>query len=129
VAGTFPCAKVCNARSYKNAQYFAETEQYPSRYDRSWALFGNVSSLEIIVPFDSEDVAPELRRRRAGVTDFSPRGGRNKDKTKTTGRHGCTARATLNMLRGCGHDKEYEGCKQGHKAFQGIDESSASART
>jgi hypothetical protein len=76
VAGTFPCAKVCNARSYKNAQYFAETEQYPSRYDRSWALFGNVSSLEIIVPFDSEDVAPELRRRRAGVTDFSTRGGR-----------------------------------------------------
>jgi pimeloyl-ACP methyl ester carboxylesterase len=27
------------------------------------------------VPFDSEDVAPELRRRRAGITDFSSRGG------------------------------------------------------
>jgi hypothetical protein len=43
--------------------------------DTSWALFGLVSGLKIIVPFDSEDVAPELRRKRAGVTNFSTRGG------------------------------------------------------
>jgi hypothetical protein len=60
----------------KMAQYFGETEQYPSRYDRSWTLFGNASGLEIIVPFDGGDVASELRRRRAGVTDSSTRGGR-----------------------------------------------------
>jgi hypothetical protein len=47
------------------------------RYDICWTLFGYVSGLEIIVPFDSEDVALELRRWRAGVTDLSTRGGSN----------------------------------------------------
>jgi hypothetical protein len=41
----------------------------------SWAFFRSVSSLETIVPFHSEDVAVDLRRRSVGVTKFSTRGG------------------------------------------------------
>jgi hypothetical protein len=43
--------------SYKNAQYFGETGQYPLRYDKSWALFGYIPSLPTIMPFYSEKVA------------------------------------------------------------------------
>jgi hypothetical protein len=41
--------------------------------DIYWALLGLVSGLEIIVFLDSEDDAPELRRRRACVTNFGTR--------------------------------------------------------
>jgi hypothetical protein len=39
------------------------------------ALFGYISDLEIIVPFDSEDVAICFRRDGLEVTNFSTRGG------------------------------------------------------
>jgi hypothetical protein len=47
------------------------------RFYISWALFGYISNLEIIVPFDSDNVAVCFRRNRAGVTKFSTRGGVN----------------------------------------------------
>jgi hypothetical protein len=43
--------------------------------DICWALFGLVSSLKTIVPFESKDVVVDLRRRRVGVTNFSTREG------------------------------------------------------
>jgi hypothetical protein len=48
---------------YRNAQYLRETEQYPSRRDRSRALSGCLSRLETIVSFDSENITLVSRRR------------------------------------------------------------------
>lgn len=45
------------------------------KYHIFWALFGCISNLEIIVPFDSDDVAVCFRRNMVGVTNSSTRGG------------------------------------------------------
>ena len=46
------------------------------RYHISWVLFGYISNLEIVVPYDGDDVATCFRRTRVGViTNFSTRGG------------------------------------------------------
>jgi hypothetical protein len=41
------------------------------RYDICWALYGYVFALKATVPFHSEDIAVELRRRKVRVTDSS----------------------------------------------------------
>jgi hypothetical protein len=56
-----PRTKSYNAHSYRNAQYFRETESYPSRCDESRTLFGHVSNMETIMYFYSEDVTLDLR--------------------------------------------------------------------
>jgi hypothetical protein len=47
--------------SYKNAQYFGETGQYPLRCDITRALFGYASDPSTTVPFYSEKVVLDLR--------------------------------------------------------------------
>jgi hypothetical protein len=57
--GLSPCAKVCSAYRYTNAQWFREIGQYPSRSNKFRTLIGYSSSTEDIMPFYSEDVAME----------------------------------------------------------------------
>lgn len=52
-----------NHDSYKNAQYFQETGQCPLRRGICWALFGQTTDPEIIVPFDSEGLSSQIRER------------------------------------------------------------------
>jgi hypothetical protein len=68
------CEDVTRA-AIKNHNTFKKHDSIHRDRDISWALFGLVSSRETIVLFDREAYAPELRRRRAGVTNFSTRGG------------------------------------------------------
>ena len=49
--------------SYRNAQWYQQTGQYPLRCDKIGALFGQVMELGITVPFYSEDNAQGVRRR------------------------------------------------------------------
>jgi hypothetical protein len=59
-----PCAKVCNVWSYKNAQWFRQTGQCPSRCKISWALFGHILSRVTIVPFCNGNITLHFRERK-----------------------------------------------------------------
>ena len=60
-----------NHNSYKNAQYSREIGQCPRRRCIRWALFGQITDLEIIVPFYSEELDLHLRERRTSNATFA----------------------------------------------------------
>lgn len=62
-----PWAIVCNAGSYKNAQRFKRTRQYPQRYDKSRALFGHSIGVELLCIF-IESVALYTSTGVLGIT-------------------------------------------------------------
>jgi hypothetical protein len=70
-----PCAKVCNASSYKKAQYFQGHDSIHRDAICFRTLSGYIPSLQNTVPFDSKRVAMCLRRKRAEVINFSTWGG------------------------------------------------------
>jgi len=61
----FLYVKIYYCYNYRKTQWYRESGQQPLRCSSSQALFGHNSSLVIIVPSDSEDIATILRERGA----------------------------------------------------------------